>query len=270
MPKNRPDAVSSALSWPQAGVDANPYAFLAHLGNADGIRFRDEGHVAWLESELPVPLFNSIFALRFGDTPELVRGLSRHRGAPGLWWLGPSARPRTAGQLLEREGLRKVASLPLMTVDLAQLLPESAAAGDAVRTVPVRDAGYLRAWVRAHAVGNSQPVQVEAAWWSVMDSLGTDETSPLQHYVLAVDGVPAASASIFLHEQTAGLYNVAVAPDRRGRGLGTAISRAALVAARDRGYRDVVLGAEGGAEAMYTRIGFVETSVMTVYSLAPD
>ncbi len=50
---------------------------------------------------------------------------------------------------------------------------------------------------------------------------------------------------------------VATRPDARGRGLATAVTRAALLDARSRGARFAVLQAVPAAERLYARLGFV-------------
>jgi predicted GNAT family N-acyltransferase len=51
---------------------------------------------------------------------------------------------------------------------------------------------------------------------------------------------------------------MAVLPEARGTGVGTAILRALMGAARERGHADVVLNAQTHAAPFYRRLGFVE------------
>jgi GNAT superfamily N-acetyltransferase len=82
------------------------------------------------------------------------------------------------------------------------------------------------------------------------------------HLVLRDAAGPAACASLYLRGETAGLYNLGTRVDRQGRGLGTAVIRTALHAARVRGATRVFLhvfphGPAGGAlEALASRAGF--------------
>jgi ribosomal protein S18 acetylase RimI-like enzyme len=56
--------------------------------------------------------------------------------------------------------------------------------------------------------------------------------------------------------QLAGVYSVATRPSHRGRGFGTALTRAALLAGRAQGYDTAVLEPSPMGEAMYRRMGF--------------
>jgi GNAT superfamily N-acetyltransferase len=78
------------------------------------------------------------------------------------------------------------------------------------------------------------------------------------HLVLRDASGPAACASLYLRGDTAGLYNVSTRSDRQRRGLGTAVTQAALREARARGASAVFLQcpAGGAIEALYARTGF--------------
>jgi ribosomal protein S18 acetylase RimI-like enzyme len=56
--------------------------------------------------------------------------------------------------------------------------------------------------------------------------------------------------------QLAGIYSVATRPAHRGRGFGTALTRAALLSARAAGYDSAVLEPSPEGAGMYRRMGF--------------
>jgi GNAT superfamily N-acetyltransferase len=78
------------------------------------------------------------------------------------------------------------------------------------------------------------------------------------HLVLSDARGPAACASLYLRGDTAGLYNVSTRADRQRRGLGAAVTAAALGEARARGAAQVFLQCPAGGpiEALYARAGF--------------
>lgn len=63
-----------------------------------------------------------------------------------------------------------------------------------------------------------------------------------------------------------------VHPDRRGRGLGKALMRAALASAKDAGKTLVTLDTRTGdvAESLYKSIGFEKTGVVPDFAFDPD
>lgn len=77
------------------------------------------------------------------------------------------------------------------------------------------------------------------------------------HLVLSDESGPAACASLMIRGDLAGLYNVSTRADRQRRGLGAAVTAAALQQARSRGAATVFLQcAAGSLEAFYARLGF--------------
>jgi GNAT superfamily N-acetyltransferase len=78
------------------------------------------------------------------------------------------------------------------------------------------------------------------------------------HIVLDDATGPAACASLYLHGDRAGLYNVSTRVDRQRRGLGGKVTIAALQEAQARGATQVFLQcpAGGAIESLYARCGF--------------
>ena len=88
-------------------------------------------------------------------------------------------------------------------------------------------------------------------------SLGLNGDQPLRHYLARLSGEQVGALSLFLGQETAGIYNVEVAPEKRHRGVGTTMTRAVLEEARRLGARVGVLGPTPESRSMYERLGFV-------------
>jgi GNAT superfamily N-acetyltransferase len=73
-----------------------------------------------------------------------------------------------------------------------------------------------------------------------------------------LSGEPVATSMLATTQAVglAGVYSVATRPSHRGRGFGTALTGAALLAARAQGYDTAVLEPSPMAVAMYRRMGF--------------
>jgi len=85
-----------------------------------------------------------------------------------------------------------------------------------------------------------------------------DDTAAARYYLAQLDGEPVASAGLTLAAGVAGVFLVAAVEAARGRGIGTAITMAPLLAARDRGYAVGVLQANEMGYPIYARMGFTE------------
>ncbi|SNB73357.1 Acetyltransferase (GNAT) family protein [Arboricoccus pini] len=80
----------------------------------------------------------------------------------------------------------------------------------------------------------------------------------VRHLLLRADGRPAACASVHAADGVAGLYNVGVAADLQRRGLGQAVTRAAIATAVSLGCATLFLQClpGGHVERLYARLGF--------------
>ncbi len=73
-----------------------------------------------------------------------------------------------------------------------------------------------------------------------------------------VDGRLVASAGLFSGAAVAGIVAVMTIPSMRGRGIGAAMTRATMDAARTLGFDTAILRASPMGEALYRRLGFRE------------
>jgi len=83
-------------------------------------------------------------------------------------------------------------------------------------------------------------------------------------FVAALDGTPVGLAWVKMDGVGASLYQVWVAPEARGRGVGAALLDAAIAWARARratALRLDVTAGDGAAARLYRRMGFVDVGV---------
>jgi len=73
-----------------------------------------------------------------------------------------------------------------------------------------------------------------------------------------VDGVPVTTAMLAMSGETAGVYNVATLPDRRGHGYGEAATWAVIGEGARRGCTHSILQSSDAGHPVYERMGFVD------------
>lgn len=84
-----------------------------------------------------------------------------------------------------------------------------------------------------------------------------DALDPLSHHLLAhEDGLPVATARVYLEGDTAKIGRVCVLATFRGTGLGMQLIVAAVALARKNGAKRAVLGAQVQAIGFYEKLGF--------------
>lgn len=232
-----------------------------------------EPEVVWFRSDLAHPLLNSVLTCRFDEErvdEVIARVLERfrERSLPLWWWTLGSSRPADLGARLERAGLVREADLPGMGGDLARLPAEPPLpAGFAVERVGSEAA--LAQWAEAYERGFPMERAVAAAHVEIFAAVGFGPKSRWRHYVGLYEGRPVASSSVYLGAGVAGLYYVAVVPEARGRGIGTAMVVKPLREAYQSGYRAGILQTTTMGRPIYERLGFAEVALYPQYRWTP-
>lgn len=197
------------------------------------------------------------------------------RGTGFMWWSAPFHTPHDLGDRLQRAGLRLEGGAPAMAMDLHDL-PGDEPPPAGLEIEGVRDAAGLEAMIDvirqdSPAVdGMPSPMPprfVEALLEAIPSRLG-DEPLPLR-YVGRIDGRPVATSRLSIGGGVAGVYTVLTLPEFRGRGIGRAMTLAALRAGRELGYRIGVLQSTEEGYPVYRRLGFREIFTYQVYERLP-
>jgi GNAT superfamily N-acetyltransferase len=270
-------------------IEGNAAELLLRMGAAGGGVQRDDGAVRWTIGGSPIDYHNAVVAASLDDASadrviaESLQEL-KDRGVPGSWHVGPSMRPRDLGARLLRAGFTSGGSEPGMAVKLADLKEPSAAGTGAAEATEAGAAGAAEArrsalgelrvdrvtsaemlgiWVQTLGRGFGEG-EKEARWvGEVYRELGL--VDPWRHYLGWLGGEAVATASIYLGAGVAGVYFVMTVPEVRRRGIGGAITLAALREARDSGIQYGVLGSSPAGRSVYARLGFREYCTIDLY-----
>jgi GNAT superfamily N-acetyltransferase len=252
-------------------IEENGAEFLMALGRAAGAEERDDGIVRWVIGNSPIDYHNCVvFAdlTREEADGEIEASLQRMRshGVPGSWHVGPSMRPPDLGGRLIAHGFEYVGDDIGMSVDLSEL-PEGVPVPENLVIERVHDEAGLAAWVEALGSGFGEG-PVEAEWVGEMyRRLGFE--GPWRHYLGILAGEPVATATSFLGAGVAGIYFVCTVERARRRGIGAAVTLAALREARKMGYGIGVLGSSEMGYPVYRGLGFEEYCRIGLYEWRP-
>ena len=159
-----------------------------------------------------------------------------------------------------------------MAVDM-MALPQDLVALGGLSIAPVENRETLEQWVHVATLGFGLPLWTEKIWFDLFADLVFE--LPLRNYLAILNGQPVGTAQLFLGAGVAGIYNVTCVPEARGRGVGKAITLAALLDARKQGFRISILQASHQGYSVYRRLGFQEFGKLSYYwweneTLQPD
>ena len=207
-----------------------------------------------------------------GDRDALIaatRADYAAHGSPHSWYVTPATVAAAAvRRALATHGLARQDCVG-MAADLDRL-PDPALP-DACTIEEVRGEAQQRAWGRTFVTGFGMPPAMAEAAQAALGAMPCGPGRPLRRYLARLGGEPVTSATLFLGGGAAGIYNVATLPAARGRGIGAAVTLAALREGRARGARVGVLHPSEMARSVYRRLGFAECCTWDCYrEPAPD
>ena len=258
---------------PALAIEENGAEFLMLLGRAAGAEVRDDGRVLWAIGNSPIDYHNCVVHADLSPEEadeEIEASLEsmRVQGVPGSWHVGPSMRPPDLGERLLVHGFEYGGDDIGMAVDLSTL-PEEVPVPEGFFVERVRTEEGLAAWIEALGSGFGEG-PVEAEWVGEMyRRLGFGDEGPWRHYLGRLGGEPVATATLFVGAGVAGIYFVCTVERARRRGIGAAVTLAALREARDLGYRVGVLGSSEMGYPVYRRLGFEEYCRIGLYEWRP-
>lgn len=253
-------------------IEENAVEFLLALGRAGGGEERADERLHWTIGGSRIDYQNAVVRADLAaDEVDAAIAASQARfhahNVPGTWHVGPSMRPASLGERLRAHGFGYSEEVG-MALDL-DALNETGETPEGLAITRVRDAAELAVWTETLARGFGEGPH-EAAWVGAMyGRIGLGDDIAWRHYLARLDRAPVATASMLFAAGVAGIYFVFTVDGARRKGIGAAITLAALREARAMGYRVGVLGSSRMGESVYRRLGFREYCRLGIYDWRP-
>jgi GNAT superfamily N-acetyltransferase len=239
---------------------------------AGGHELHDTGSVRWYHTGADEGYANAVLVTGLEDDgadaaiDALLREL-RGRRAPFVWWVMPSARPSDLGDRLRIRGLVAADAWPGMAVATSELVEPPPVDGLEIRRV-ASDGDFVTYLDTFAPILSPSPAFTELIA-AAGRAIGFAEDAPEIHFVGWRGGDPVATASLVVTGGAAGIYNVTTVQPARGRGIGAAMTAAAVRAGRERGMAIATLQASTMGRPVYERLGFRFVCDLVPYRPAP-
>ncbi len=252
-------------------------ALVAHwslFGRWPGAQLHDEHGLLWYETPIAHLPYNGVIRTRLGEGADADAAIGsvlerfRRRGATPLWFEHPSATPGDLAARLAANGLRPVAPITCMSLDLGERRRAAPGIPDGVVIREARDPADLAAYTDLTVRYWELPAGERPLVARLHRHWGRD--AGRRHLVL-LDGEPAGKGYLSLAGPpgVAAIFGMSVRPHARGRGIAAALTAALVESARDLGCRRVVLHSTPMAVGLYRRAGFAERCGLTIHASAP-
>jgi GNAT superfamily N-acetyltransferase len=236
----------------------------------DGLVVDTAGFVRTINPDIKVAFANNVHRIRLepnqvADAARECTAAFREREVPALWWVSQLATPQEPGRDLEALGWKYDEAMPWMAARIDAIeWPETPPGLRIDRAVDER---VHARFVQAMTAGFGMRAPEQHAMNSLAATVGYAPDATWVRWVGSLDGRVVASSGMMLAGGVAGIYNVATAPDARRRGIGAALTAAAVAEGRERGYEVAVLGASELGYGVYARMGFREVCRDRVWML---
>ena len=249
-------------------VERNQRAWITSLGELPDVQLHDESDVTYVGSRTPGRP-NTVVTARFAErtADRRIAAIVDHYRALGVavnWWVGPGSSPDDLGRRLRTSGFHCIKHFPGMAVDI-QSIDSKARTPRGLAIEPLQDFSIFDR--HEHPYIGPMTTPRRQALLENHRFVCAQRPRRAWAFVAMLDGAPVAHSILFIAEGVAGIYEVGVLERFRNRGIGSAITRAPLLFAADRGVRYGILQAGGDGEGLYRRLGFDEVCRISLWHL---
>lgn len=253
----------------KSAIKANWEAYHYCLAQSPSVELSIGRYLTWLMTDLPDHFMNLVVCnqLPSEGADDLIENALAHFRSLNIrklsWLTNAEMSPSRINKLLLAHGLEFRDSFATeMAVDLS-LVSDDLPTHPDLKIVPVDDEGTLKEWIHVASVGFRIGEKFEKVWYDFF--VGTVLDMRFQTYLALSDGKPVGTSQLFLSEGVAGIYNVTCIPEARGQGIGSAVTLAPLLEARQMGYQIGVLQASQKGYNVYRRLGFQDFGKLSIY-----
>ena len=253
----------------KSAIKANWEAYHYCLGSSPNVELSIGRYLTWLITDLPDHFMNFVVCTQLpsNGVDEIVdNALAQFRSMKirRLSWLA-----REGTQTIELNNALLANGLTFrewfateMAVDLS-LLPETLSTSQGLKIIAVENEYTLRQWIHVASIGFRISKQFEQVWQNLFVHVICNPQ--YRTYLALLNGKLVGTSQLFLSGGVAGIYNVSCIPEARGQGIGSAITLAPLLKARELGYRIGILQASKQGYGVYRRLGFQNFGKLSVY-----
>ena len=216
--------------------------------------------INWVWNEKPL---TSDDAQTVADIKEIYKKLNLRFE----WWIYPRGQSPETARMLQDAGLHLFEKAPCMFADLNDSVSENQTLNNTTIS-PVKDKNDLLIWEDISFHSFEMPQRAREQYGAFVSSFDLGTQSPQKLFLAYCDGKPVATSLLFTHNHSAGIYYVSTLPSFRNKGFGLKITQAAMQAAKEAGFKDVILQSTPLGAKVYTRAGFKEYCRAEIYKLS--
>jgi len=237
---------------------ANLYAYFGTMKQVSHANFYQNDMLCRWNTKLKMAWFNGVLCSQLPDenaaavVAEQIAHFQSCNVSAFYWWLTPEIPLSSWEPVLSARGFVHDTDL-LFGLDLDQPI-RVPATPPGLRITTVTDTETL--WLASQTF--TRGFELTPDWDDELYDLqlGQGIDWPFHVYLAWLDGAPVAASVLYLAEGVASIIRLATVPEARRKGLGAAVTAAALREARTLGYRVATLQASRMGATLYRNMGF--------------
>jgi GNAT superfamily N-acetyltransferase len=231
------------------------------LHSADGA-VRELGGVFAFVTGFPIPLFNGCVVAQRSQLDEVRAALGwvREHRVPYRVWIAASLTDELGAAAADSRLERERVPYPNMVLDPASEPASPVEDVEDVEVARVGTSGHLEDFLDV-SVALGLPYELALRVFSPAFVADRD----VQLFVGSLEGRPVGTSLAIRSADSSGVYNVAVVPEARRRGVGAALTWASVGAGRAWGCEPIVLQSSEMALPMYEAMGFRTVASYAVF-----
>ncbi|MFX0185074.1 MAG: GNAT family N-acetyltransferase [Candidatus Hodarchaeota archaeon] len=255
-------------------LEANLIEQVKFYATSPLVNLYDDKDMVRIVTGLPISIFNLIAGATFYENDidrkiELALKPFKKQKVPMIWWVGSTSTPKDLGTYLENAGLEKSFDMPGMFYDLEKLEKKlDFPSGFTYKLVD--NINILRIWTETQTNGFEGNPRENEVIFRFEKSLGFNSNSPWIRFIGFFEDEPVGVSILFLGAGVAAIFNVAIVPEFRRRGIGTLMTKIPLLKAQALGYKFGVLKASPLGARLYRYMRFEECCKIGLYYLSVE
>lgn len=212
-------------------------------------------------SSVPFPLANFVVYVNISEAGRTDEMLKDYPHEQSLWFLMSTSTRQVVGQRLIDNGFTLIEERPVFAAKIASVMPKNISPFD---VISVENQQQIEDWisVQSNASGGFSD-DVLHTYRAMMQNLVYDKQTFA--YVAYDQNQPVGCAILALAGGVAGFYQLAVLPEARRRGVGTALAAHRMRVAADNGYQIVGMMVTSMGQMIHSKLGFQDISKVHMY-----
>jgi len=244
-------------------IEDNFNDLFVFMANKNGLKKSFSVKMSWVNSApycWPNIIFNNQFenSTLANDLKDMVASI-KNKVAPPFCLIGPKNGISDLGDRLQEHGLRPIDSWPGMAVDLEKINSSI----DDIKLFKIKIVDNKKDLFDWFTLVSKELFPKKKLDLNIFMNVLNE--SSIKFFIGYYKDEPVSTAMNFYSSGVVGTYMISTSLNHRSKGLGTAITAAALSIAKKDGYGIGILQSTQSGFGVYTRLGFKEYCHFDVY-----